>query len=81
MGEDWGRTQAREPPGCCAPGDYSQKPSSQVGRARKAAVGARSEGRAVWFSRGLCRRWLPRPAPPGVSQTESRSCQTLRRVK
>lgn len=67
-------------PGFWAPSDCSLKSSSWAGRAG-AGHRCTSGGGSRWWSRSLCRAGHPVLPPPGVSQTESRSCQALRRVK
>ena len=84
MGKGWDRTQAREPLVLCVPHSCPQKPSLGHGQGRRASgVGACSEPRKVCGcpSASVCAAGRPVLPPPGVSQTESRSCQTLHRVK
>lgn len=78
MGEDWDRTQEREPLGDAPLATIPRSLSSWVGGG--SAIGACSEGRTVCgYPEASACAGCPVLPPPGVSQTESRSCQTLRR--
>lgn len=80
MGEGWDRTQERQTLGDVSLATVPRSRSSWAGGGP--AIGACSVGRTVCGSpeASAC-AGCPVLPPPGVSQTESRSCQTLRRVK
>lgn len=81
VGEGWDRTAASELLGFVPLATVTRSPAYGQGRAGGPAIGACREGEVCGYPEASACTGRPVLPAQVVSQTESRSCQTLRRVK